>query len=387
MEPDRPFLFDASRLVWRLWRGRLPTGIDRVCLAYLEEFAACSLAMLQWRGQRIVLGPRDSDALFAALLSGAARPGRMRIARAIARALPASCIRRADLAGRIYLNVGHTGLNAQGLTDWLARHRLKPVYLVHDLIPITHPDYCRAGEADRHAERIRNALRSARGIIVNSAATGAELARFGHAEGLPVPDILVAHLGIEDLPAATGALPWSRPYFLSIGTIEARKNHILLLRLWARLREELRSETPDLVLIGQRGWEADETFAMLDEGQHEFGRVVELDCCSDSELAAWIDHALAVLMPSHAEGYGLPVMEAMARGTPVIASDLAVYREVAQDIPLFVAPDDQAAWLRAVRSYLSDSPEREQQHSRLANYRPPSWQEHMTQVKEWLASL
>lgn len=387
MEPDRPFVFDASRLVWRLWRGRLPTGIDRVCLAYLEEFAACSLAMLQWRGQRIVLGPRDSDALFAALLSGAARPDRMRLAWAIARALPASCIRRADFAGRIYLNVGHTGLNARGLTDWLARHRLKPVYLIHDLIPITHPAYCRAGEAERHAGRIRNALRSARGLIVNSAATGAELAQFAQGGGLPVPDILVAHLGIEDLPAAIGAAPWPRPYFLSIGTIEARKNHILLLRLWERLREELRSETPDLVLIGQRGWEADETFALLDEGRHEFGRVLELDRCSDAELAAWIDHARAVLMPSHAEGYGLPVMEAMSRGMPVIASDLPVYREVAQDIPLFLDPDDGNAWLRAVRRYLADSPEREEQRRRLATYRPPSWQEHLARAREWLVTL
>ena len=163
--------------------------------------------------------------------------------------------------------MGHTGLNAPGLADWIAKHALKAVYLIHDLIPITHPEYCRPSEPAKHAIRMRAALRTAHAVIVNSRATGAELKEFARQEGLAMPEMLVAHLGIEKLAAgAVAASPWQAPYFLCIGTIEARKNHILLLRAWAKLRRELGAHTPDLVLVGQRGWEAEETFAMLDHG-------------------------------------------------------------------------------------------------------------------------
>lgn len=375
-------------MIWRLWRGGLPTGIDRVCLAYLEEFADRSFAMLQWGSRRIVLGSRDSDALFA-LLRGSAvsRLDKGPIVRLLAGAVLRALVRPTNVSGLIYLNVGHTGLNAPKLRRWLDKQRLRPVYLIHDLIPITHPAYCRPVEATRHAARMRTALRSASGIIVNSAETGDELAAFGRSEGLPVPPIVVAHLGIESLPAGKSASPSPRPYFLSIGTIEARKNHIFLLRLWTALRAELGHETPDLVLIGQRGWEADETFALLDGPQHDFGRVIELGRCSDTELATWLDHARAVLMPSHVEGFGLPVLEAMARGTPVIASDLSVYREIAGDIPLLLDPADEGAWRQAILTYRTDNPERERQRRLLATYRPPSWDGHMKLVNPWLRGL
>lgn len=371
-----------------MWRRRLPTGIDRVCLAYLQAFAGDSLAMLQWGKRRVVLGPRGSDALFRVLLDGANRLRRTRLAAVLARTVPAAMILRPDFFGRIYFNLGHTGLNAPGLAGWIAKHGLKAVYLIHDLIPLTHPEYCRPNEPEKHARRMRNALDSAHAVIVNSRATGTELERFARQEGLAMPEMLVAHLGIEKLSAGmAGASPWPSPYFLCIGTIEARKNHILLLRAWAKLRAELGPDTPDLVLVGQRGWEAEETFALLDHGQHEHGKVVELDGCRDAELAALIDHARAVLMPSHVEGYGLPVLEAMSRGAPVIASDLAVYREITDGIPLFLDPNDEAAWVRAITVYLANSPEREGQRSRLAAYRPPEWSDHMAQVRTWLRAL
>lgn len=383
----RPFLLDVSRLIWRLWRRRLPTGIDRVCLAYLDEFRHRSLAVVQWGKRRVVLGARDSDALFLLLLGGGERFSRRRLVTLLAAAVARAFVRPNALAGGTYLNVGHTGLNEPSLVTWLSRHKLRPIYLIHDLIPITHPAYCRPAEAEKHVTRIRNALRSAAGIIVNSAATGAELERFARDRNLPAPRMLVAHLGIEKLPAGTGIAPRDHPYFLSIGTIEARKNHILLLRLWESLRDQLGPDTPDLVLIGQRGWEAEEAFAMLDGPPHEAGRIIELGGCNDADLAAWLDHARALLMPSQVEGFGLPVVEAMARRTPVIASDLPVYREITQGIPMLVHPDDMAAWREAVLTYLVDSSQRKQQQRLLAAYCPPEWKRHMALVNAWLDRL
>lgn len=385
--PERPYVLDASRLVWRLWRRRLPTGIDRVCLAYAEAFAGRALALLQWRNRRVVLSAQDSDALFALLLEGAAGLRRRRLVALLVGAIPRAVRHRAVLAGKICLNVGHTGLNEPTLPAWLAQARLRPVHLVHDLIPITHPAYCRAGEALRHAERMSNALRSARGIVVNSAETGVQLERFAQSQGLPMPPLLVAHLGIEGLASESGTNPHPRPYFLSIGTIEARKNHALLLRAWAALRDELGADTPDLVLVGQRGWEAQDTFALLDAHPAQHGRIIELGRCDDGELAGWIDHARAVLMPSHVEGYGLPVLEALARGTPVIASDLPVYREIAAGIPLLVDPDNEAAWRTAIRDHLAAGRDHQRQRRALADYTPPRWSDHFAQVQNWLGKL
>ncbi len=382
----RPYVLDTSRLLWRLGGNRFPTGIDRVCQAYLDVLASESLALVQWRNLRLVMHAPASDRLFRLLQSGARRTLKLRLAAIILQALVRNMFGRPNIGGKILLNVGHTGLNAPGLVAWLAQSGMRPVYLIHDLIPITHPQYCRAGEAERHSERMQQALLSAHGIIANSAATADELARFAKAEGLAMPPMLVAHLGIETLVPARGATPRCRPYFLCIGTIEGRKNHALLFRVWERLRETLGTSAPDLVLIGQRGWMADDVFAALDKPGADAGRIIELSHCDDTELATWISHARAVLMPSHIEGYGLPVLEAMMLGAPVIATDLAVYREIAGDIPLLLGAGNDEAWADAAIAYTGDSPDRERQVHALAGFVPPAWPEHIARVRHWLAT-
>ena len=381
---SRPFVLDVSRLVWRLWSGRHPTGIDRVCLAYLDAFGGSSLALLQWGRHRIVLRARGSDSVFAILAQGTAGLNRRRLGLLLAKAVPCAILAPPQVAGRICLNVGHTGLNEPSLPRWLVRKALRPVYLLHDLIPITHPQFARPGEPEKHALRVTNALNSASGIIVNSADTANQLTHFAQQRRLPVPPLLIAHLGIESLPAGQAVAPHSRPYFLTIGTIEGRKNHLLLLNAWALLRRELGAETPDLIIIGQRGWEAEEVIARLDNEKHKHGRIIELADCPDVELVSWIDNARAVLMPSFVEGYGLPVLEAMARRTPVIASDLEVYHEIAEGVPLLLQPGDAAQWAAAIGDYLSPSPDRERQLTALKHYNPPRWSDHMAGVMAWL---
>lgn len=380
----RPYVLDVSRLIWRLGGNRFPTGIDRVCQAYLDALANESIALVQWRNLRLVMPAGTSDRLFRLLQSGARRRFRLRLAAIVLQALIRNMFGNPDVGGKVLLNVGHTGLNAPGLVTWLAQSGMKPVYLIHDLIPITHPQYCRVGEAERHARRMRQALLSAHGIIANSAATGEELTRFAAAQGLLVPPMLVAHLGIEPLVPAPSVSARNNPYFLCIGTIEGRKNHALLLRVWASLRERLGPLAPDLVLIGQRGWMAEEVFAALDTVPAETGRIIELSSCNDTELASWIAHARAVLMPSHIEGYGLPVLEAMMLGAAVIATDLAVYREIAGDIPLLLDASDDEAWIEAITSYTGHSSDRDRQVSALAGFAPPIWPDHIRRVRDWL---
>ena len=382
---EREFLFDMSRLVWRAWTGRLPTGIDRVCLAYLDHFGPRSQAVVQRKELRMILSPSQSDQLFS-LLRQRGKGFRRSVTVLLAQAAARGPIKRAGNS-RVYLNIGHTGLDAEGLTTWLARQGLKPIYLIHDLIPITHPEFCRGGEPKRHLARMRHVLQSAHGIIGNSAATIADLAAFAAATKLAMPVSLVAWLGADEqvLPAPI-KLP-SRPYFVIIGTIEARKNHLLLLHLWERLVTRLGNAAPQLLIIGQRGWEADRVFALLDHSTCLKGHVRELGRCDDPTMRAYLDGARALLMPSFIEGFGIPIIEALQRGTPVIASDLPVFREIAGSIPDYVDPLDGEGWERAIMAIAVDGPERTRQLAAIPSFRAPDWAEHFALVERWLKKL
>jgi glycosyltransferase involved in cell wall biosynthesis len=380
---DAPYLLDVTRLIWRRWKGRFPTGIDRVCLAYLRQFGGRAQAVIQHNHFRRILDRCASRALFD-LLEGP--PDRFR------RQLPGGVLRNlrglnAEGHGRLYLNIGHTGLDSPGFRDWVGRSNVRPVYLVHDLIPITHPEFCRAGEADRHRRRIRTVLTTATGVIGNSQATLDELTLFAREEQLPKPQGISAWLGAEPLPAPT-ASESDRPTFVVLSTIEARKNHLMLLRIWSKLIDELGSQAPRLLIIGQRGWEAEPVFDLLDHSENLRGHVVELSRCSDSQLSDHLASARALLFPSLAEGYGLPLVEALGIGVPVIASDLPVFREIGADIPTYLEPRDEHAWRAAILDYSrEDGAERQSQLRRMKAFNAPSWTSHFATVDGWLKSL
>lgn len=378
-------LIDVSRLVWRVWTGRLPTGIDRVCLAYVEHFGPKAQAVVQRGEWRAVLSVADSRRLFALLIAGGPR-FRRRLVALLAKALPHALASRPH-SGALYLNIGHTGLDSPNLPAWIARHKLRAIHLIHDLIPINAPEFCRAGEAEKHVRRMTNALVSASGIIANSAVTLADLHKFAADRDLPCPPGIAAWLAGPALPEDVTSPPAAHPYFITIGTIEGRKNHILLLRLWQRMIARLGAETPHLLIVGQRGWEADHALAVLDRGLGLDGIVQELGQCSDTELVQHIKGARALLMPSFAEGFGLPVIEALQLGTPVIASNLPVFREIAGDIPTYVSSSDPVEWESQIRDFCGTSPERKRQIDAMAAYRAPDWRDHFAAVDDYLARL
>ena len=145
--------------------------------------------------------------------------------------------------------------------------------------------------------------------------------------------------------------------------------------------------TPLLVILGQRGWEAELALAMIDRDTAIGAHIVELGTACDAELASLIGGARALLMPSFAEGFGLPVIEALQSGTPVIASDLPVFREIAGPIPCYLDPGDGPGWLAMIQAFCQDGPERTRQVSAMSAYRAPVWPDHFAAVETWLAAL
>ena len=169
-----------------------------------------------------------------------------------------------------------------------------------------------------------------------------------------------------------------RPYFVFLGTIEPRKNHLLALHVWRRLAAELGPAAPRLILIGRRGWEIEQVIDLVERCDALRGLVVERSDMSDSQALDTLRGARALLLPSFAEGYGLPVAEALAHGVPVLCSDLAAFREVGGDVPEYFDPVDGMGLLRAVKDYsAANSPRRDAQLARLQRWDAPCWDDHM----------
>jgi glycosyltransferase involved in cell wall biosynthesis len=384
-------LLDVTRLVAGRWSGRPSNGIDRVAYAYLDHFASRARAVVQLRGIIRVLTRHYSEQLFAILQPGPVMQFRRRLGMLAPRAL---------LAGggispeSFYINVTHTDFDLPRHWDWVSRNHLRSIYLIHDLIPILHPEFCRPHAVVRHRERVHAALKGSSGIVVNSHATADSLASYVQGSGLASPPVLAASIagatlrpGWEGAKASPFPGLWANGYVLCVGTIEPRKNHELLLDVWLRLAQSRGDDLPGLVLVGKWGALSEAVRHRVTNDPALSGLVQVWSTLDDAQLAPLMANAIAVLQPSLAEGFGLPVCEALAMGTPVIASDLPSHREIARGQAQLLDPHDAGSWERAINDAIRQPTGQEARRSAAISYRAPTWQEHFQQLDTWLAEL
>ena len=389
-EPE--IVLDLSRLLSRMLHPT-PTGIDRCEMAYARGLLVAAPERLRFAAVHPagVYGRLSHDAVLRFLDATEARweHGGDRTAWArhgfAARMLfllrPRQIPRATER--RIYLQPSPNNLTRPRLVRAiLHRERAHLACLVHDLIPLQYPEYARPNGAALHARRIDTIARFADGIVANSHATLAALRPYIDRVGR-TPATAVAHLGTDTPSRSTAAhTPDDRPYFVCIGTIEPRKNHLLLLNLWRRMAEERGAAAcPRLLVIGRRGWEAEQVVDMLERCSALKGCVEEHGRLSDREVAALLPEARALLMPSFAEGYGMPVAEALSIGVPVICSDLPALREAGGDAPTFLDPLDGPSWLRAIDAHANSA------SLRTTIWQAPSWQDHLAIVMKLLHKL
>ncbi len=389
-------ILDVSRLLESAQRPS-PTGIDRVELAYAKRWCTEPRLPCTFVAEVPILGfaalPRALVAELVAAVEDSWADGDRSAAAAIRRARLAAPFGRGALTEllrrptpKAFLLVSHRMLDRPGPIEALRRQGCRFVPLIHDLIPLLHPEFARQGHAEKHRRRIAATARLADAILVNSAATAADLEPFLSSRD-PPPAVTVAPLGIiaPEVKAPPVAL---RPYFVVLGTIEPRKNHLLLLHLWRQMAATLGPAAPRLVVIGRRGWENENIIDMLERCAAIDGIVRETGPLPDREVASLLRGARALLFPSFAEGFGLPLAEALALGVPVIASDLPALREVGGAVPDYLDPLDGAAWRNAVVDYARpDSLARRAQLARLGGWTPPSWSEHFAILDRVLDNL
>jgi glycosyltransferase involved in cell wall biosynthesis len=425
---SRPIVYDITRLATRALNPN-PNGIDRVDFALARHFLAGG------RPERLalfcsLLGPRVAPAelamqaieeiescwretvdpakdpaferLIAAL--GAAPRSAERIVRPRFDRAPQSwrALRRwafnpgAPLdqipPGAAYVNASQFLLDKPWFTRWLAsRPDVKPVFFVHDLLTIDHPEFFWEDEAKKGPRRLSAIARLGAGAVVGSQVLAKRFRAFALENGRTEFRVCVAPLPAKPIFSEL-ALPDPRlvdkNYFVICGTIEPRKNHLMLLNIWRRLAERRGDATPKLVVVGKRGWLNQNIVDMINRCPALEANVIEVSGLSAPGLRSLLAGARALLMPSFAEGYGLPVVEAIAARIPVVASDLEVFREFGRDAPLYLDPLDGAGWLKAIESFAErDSSLREAALARAAGARISSGEDFFTSIDAFIDAL
>lgn len=395
--PPPRIILDLTRLLSRVTHAT-PTGVDRVEMAYARGLMELvprqmSFAAIQpYTGiyGRLPAGPvlRFLDATeqrWANERNIGRTEMRRRAMRHFLQLWPNPLVVGRGDGPAIYLKAAPNNLTEPAkIARIRQRERAKFVCLVHDLIPLQYPEYARADGALKHARRIDTVVGQADGVIANSHATLAALAPYIAASGR-APLTTVAHLGTEPAIAQGKPTP-ARPYFVCIGTIESRKNHLLLLHLWRQMAERRgRDAIPQLMVIGRRGWENEQVVDLLDRSPALVGCVRELRGLPDQDVQRLLAGSRGLLLPSFAEGYGMPVSEALAHGVPVVCSDLPALREAGGDVPEYLDPLDGPAWERAILDLAEpDSVIAPRQATRRRDWRAPTWREHLAIVLELL---
>ena len=377
-------LLDITRLSTRA--GRVLTGVDRVELAYLNKiasdtlpaFAICRTALgfvlldragmqafatrfLNDDWQKPDAISRINPKLNSATKVGQSAVRRLAIARSTSRRLK-QLLARVPV-GFSYFNVGHSNLTETIFAAVRAVKGTRIVVMIHDAIPLDFPQYQRPDTVRLFEAKLRRVACYADQVICPSASALGCVARHLQEMGRK-PQMIPASLGVEVVAASVDAPVNEGPYFVTVGTIEPRKNHATLLDVWERLP----APRPKLYICGHRGWLNEGVFARLDAGVEG---VVEVNDASDAQIAALLDGASGFLFPTLAEGYGLPPIEAAARGVPVVCSNIAVCRETLGHHAIYLDPEDRYQWEKEILR-LADADRSQVTHK----YTPPSWDTH-----------
>lgn len=265
------------------------------------------------------------------------------------------------------------------LTAWFTR--VPCAVVIYDLVA-----FIPGAQAQKRAARIERAtidvgVRRARALVCISDATRRDLVErvpSSVQRAVVVPLAAAAHFGA----AGTAGSEIGRPYVLAAGTLEPRKNLERLLDAWAQLAPALR-DSHELVLVGPAGWEADAILARArGSGVRLTGYVPE------GELAALYGGCEVFCYPSLYEGFGLPVLEAMRAGAPVITSNVSSLPEVAGDAAVMVDPLSVDAISDALAHLLADPDERarlrEAGRARAARF---SWERTATELRDVLRRI
>ena len=241
---------------------------------------------------------------------------------------------------------------------------IKSVVTIHDLIFLRHPEYYHWVDTKIYAWKFRQTLREADHIIAISECTKRDIMAYGHIDEGRISVIYQSFAPRFSVECRTENLESanSKRYMLSVGSIEARKNILLAVKALPYLPEDI-----CLVIVGRHTKYTDQVidYAKTHNLNH---RVQILHGVTDEELPALYAGAEAFVYPSRYEGFGIPIIEAISMGLPVVACTGSCLEEAGGPDSLYVDPDDEQAMAQAIRQSLKGAEGREQRITRSRAY-------------------
>ena len=232
------------------------------------------------------------------------------------------------------------------------------VVTIHDLAFLEWPEHVTRRRYLYLRSAVRHAAKSARLVITPSEATKAEVVSRLNADPERVVVIplaasrAISPAAVEEVTAVRARHGLLAPYILYVGTLEPRKNLVRLIRAFTLLATGGPAEL-ELALVGPIGWRTEELLRAVEESPVR-SRIRQLGFVEDEDLAALYTGAAAVAIPSISEGFGLPVLEAMAAGGAVLTSKVSSLPEVAGDAAYLVDPLDEGSIAAGLRRLLED---------------------------------
>lgn len=234
--------------------------------------------------------------------------------------------------------------------------------LIHDLIPITHPEFCEKPLIEAFKACVYRVLNLADFVLTQSDHSGRCVHDFitkNNIPPVPVHTLRSAHKTWDAPNHATTLSPAiarlvNDEYVMYVSTIEIRKNHTYLFRIWKRLLENLDQKIPRLVFVGRPGWRVKDLMDQLESTANLSGHIQILHDLTDFELAALYQSALFTVFPSFEEGWGLPVGESLMFGRPCIASNTSSVPEVAGDFADYIDPLNENDGYQKILNFIRD---------------------------------
>jgi glycosyltransferase involved in cell wall biosynthesis len=232
-----------------------------------------------------------------------------------------------------------------GIAPFLSGGRYKKMTTVHDAIPIIYPETQPLLTRLVFQTLIRAAKVTADAVFTVSQSAAQDIQKY---LGIPAAKLHVTPLGVHLPPSypketrkeTLSHLKISAPFFLYVGALHPRKNLSRVLKAFTALAPHTNAQ---LVIVGPPSWGANQTLAEVLQEAKRGGRVIFTDYVSDETLHQLYEEALCLVFPSLYEGFGLPVLEAMAHGTPVITSTVSSLPEVVGEAGLLVDPNSVEA--------------------------------------------
>ena len=272
------------------------------------------------------------------------------------------------------------------IPQWVHQQGLMATLIVHDLIPIAHPEWFPTDANKRTLESIVHSVTEKDQVVCVSESTRQDL--LAYRKDLLPGQVTVAHLAGAEVFKPTPLSDTLRQriginseYILSVCTLEPRKNLQLVVRAYEHLlQNNVDTKLPQLVLVGAIGWKTGELIDQINMlNAHHPNQVIITGYIEDEELAQLYTSATMFVYPSLYEGFGLPPLEAMQCGCPVISSNVSSLPEVVGAAGITIDPMDVLALEEAINQLLQDKQNKYKKMS-IARASKFSWSEMAEQV-------